>query len=325
MNRETIGASASVSAPRAEPLVEPSAEPRGPASRAAGAGTVAAFATYAMWGLFPLYWKRLEVLDPFVILCHRIVWAAAFTLILLGVRGRLGELVSFFRSRRRAATAFVSAVLISVNWGTYIWAVNSGHVTESALGYYINPLLSVLLGAIIFAERMDRWTIAAVSIAAVGVGVGSILLGSVPWISLVLATSFALYGAVKKKAALDPIMGLAAETLAASPFALAFLLYRHGRGLAVFGGFDGVATVMLVLAGIVTAVPLLTFAFATNRITLQRMGFIQYVSPTGQLALGLFVYGEKLHAALKISFAAVIAAVAIYALTRGRAAASATR
>ncbi|MGO8694983.1 MAG: EamA family transporter RarD [Rectinemataceae bacterium] len=287
--------------------------------RGSSAGTAAAFVTYAMWGLFPLYWKRLEVLDSFQILCHRIVWAAAFTLLLLGAQGRLGELVRFFRNGRRAATAFVGAVLISVNWGTYIWAVNSGHVTESSLGYFINPLLSVVLGAIAFKEHMDRWTVAAVAIAAAGVGYASIMLGSVPWISLVLATSFALYGAVKKKAALDPIMGLAAETIAASPFALAFLVFRHARGLAVFGGSDGVATAMLVLAGIVTAVPLITFAFATNRITLQRMGFIQYVSPAGQLALGLFVYGERLNGALRIAFAAVIVAVLIYASTRGRA------
>ncbi|HTX71259.1 MAG TPA: EamA family transporter RarD [Rectinemataceae bacterium] len=290
------------------------------ASRAAAlrAGTVAAFVTYAMWGLFPLYWKRLAAIDPFVILCHRIVWAALFSLILLAVQGRLATLFTLFKDRKRAITALASAILITINWGTYIWAVNAGHVTESSLGYYINPLLSVLLGALIFREKLDGWTSAAVLIAAGGIGAASVMLGGLPWISLVLASSFALYGAVKKKAALDPITGLAAETVIATPFAIAYLALQHRHGVAIFGAGDHLATALLVLAGVVTAVPLITFAFAANRIPLQRMGFIQYVSPTGQLALGLFVYAERMTEPLRVAFATVIAAVVLYAATRNR-------
>jgi chloramphenicol-sensitive protein RarD len=165
---------------------------------------------------------------------------------------------------------------------------------------------------------MDRWTSWAVGIAATGVAVASIIMGALPWISLALATSFGLYGLVKKKAGLEPLAGLAAETLIASPFALAFLLARGAAGAGSFGGPDTVATVMLLLAGIVTAVPLLFFAAAANRITLTRMGFIQYVSPTLQFGLGVFAFGEGVSPPMIAAFVAVIGAVALYAFTRGR-------
>jgi chloramphenicol-sensitive protein RarD len=287
-------------------------------SRDQSIGTLAAFGAYSLWGLFPLYWKRLSGVESLQILSHRIVWAFAFTLIALAFTRSFGSLAAVFRDRRRLGYAVLASILITLNWGIYIWAVNSGHVTESSLGYYINPLVSVALGAIFFRDKLDRWTAWAVGIAALGVAVASVMMGSPPWISLALALSFGLYGLVKKKAGYPPLAGLAAETLFASPFALAFLLYRHGTGAGAFGGPDGVATFMLALAGAVTAIPLLLFAAAANRITLTRMGFIQYVSPTLQLGLGLFVYRESLKAPMAVAFATVIGAVALYALTRGR-------
>jgi chloramphenicol-sensitive protein RarD len=288
-------------------------------SRDVRVGTFAAFGAYLMWGLFPVYWKRLSGVESMQILGHRIVWAAAFTLAALVATRRLSSLASLFRDRRRVLYAACAAVLITVNWGTYIWAVNSGHVTESSLGYYINPLVSVALGAIFFREKLDKWTVLAISVAGAGVAVASILMGSLPWISLALATSFGFYGLVKKKAGLDPLAGLAAETLFVSPLALAFLAFRHAAGAGSFGGPDMVANAMLFLAGIVTAVPLLCFAAAANRISLTRMGFVQYVSPTLQFALGVLVYGEVVRPPMAVAFATVIGAVALYALTRGRA------
>jgi chloramphenicol-sensitive protein RarD len=285
-------------------------------------GTLAAFLAYTLWGLFPLYWKRLSGVESLQILCHRIVWAAAFTVAALLVTRRMGSLLALFKDRRRALYAAGAAVLITVNWGLYIWAVNSDHVTEASLGYYINPLVSVALGALFFRDKLDRWTAIAVAIAAAGVAAASIMMGSLPWISLVLAGSFGFYGLVKKKAGLEPLAGLAAETLFASPFALAFLIARHSAGAGSFGGPDLVANFMLFFAGIVTAIPLLSFAAAANRITLTRMGFIQYVSPTMQLALGLFAFGEKVTAPMVVAFATVIGAVSLYALTRPRAAAA---
>jgi chloramphenicol-sensitive protein RarD len=282
-------------------------------------GTLAAFAAYGMWGLFPLYWKSLVKVEALQILGHRIVWAAAFVLILLAFGRKLGSFFGLFKDRRRVLYVAAASVLITANWGIYIWAVNSGHVTESSLGYYINPLVSVALGAIFFRDRLDRFTVAAVAIAAAGVAAASFMMGTVPWVSLALALTFGLYGLVKKKAGLEPLAGLAAETVFATPLALAFLLSRHLAGAGSFGGPDPKATVLLALAGIVTAVPLICFAAAANRITLTRMGFIQYVSPTSQLLLGVLVFGERLGAPMLVAFATVIGAVALYALSRGRA------
>jgi chloramphenicol-sensitive protein RarD len=285
---------------------------------AARAGTLAAFAAYGLWGLFPIYWKVLGSVESLQILCHRVVWAAALTIAALALTRRLGSLAALFKDRRRAPFAIAAAFLITVNWGLYIWAVNSSHVAEASLGYYINPLVSVALGAAFFRDRLDGWTIAAVSVAAAGVVAATVLMGSLPWISLTLALSFGLYGLVKKKAGLEPLVGLAAETLIASPFALAFLAARHAAGAGAFGGPDVLSTVLLVLAGPVTAVPLLCFAAAANRITLTRMGFIQYVSPTIQLALGVLAYGERVSPAMAVAFVTVVAAGTMYVLTRAR-------
>ncbi len=281
-------------------------------------GTLAAFATYGMWGLFPLYWKRLEAIDPFQVLSHRIVWAALFTVILLAFRGGFSGLLSLLANRKRLAVAFVAALLVTTNWGVYIWAVDNGHIAQSALGYYINPLVSVALGALFLREKLDRFTMAAIGLAAAGVIAATIILGSPPWISLILAFTFGFYGLVKKQAGLDPMTGLAAETLTVTPIAVAYLLWNHAAGAGAFGGSDVWANVLLVVAGPVTAIPLITFAFAANRITLQRLGFIQYVSPSMQLILGLFVYREELTPALIVAFVAVIGAVLIYAGSRGR-------
>ncbi len=269
-----------------------------------------------MWGLFPLYWKRLAGIDPLQILAHRIVWAAVFTLGILAMAGRLKGLVVVIRNGRRAAALAASAVLVTMNWGIYIWAVNNGHVTESSLGYYINPLLSVALGTLFLGERLDLWTRWAVGFASLGVAVASVMLGGPPWISLSLAASFALYGYVKKRVGLDPMTGLAAETLFLAPVALAYLVVEHVSGRGSFGAGDHVATFMLAFSGVVTAVPLLCFASAANKITLTRMGFIQFISPSCQLALSLFLYHERLTLPLAVAFSTVIIAVALYAATR---------
>lgn len=288
----------------------------GGARREEFVGTLAAFATYSIWGLFPLYWKRLSGVEALQVLAHRIVWAALFTLLLLALRRELPALLRLLLDARRLLVAVAAATLITVNWGIYIWAVNEGHVAESSLGYYINPLLSVALGAVFLRERLDAWTRVAVGVAAAGVLGASILLGSPPWISLSLAVTFAVYGLLKKKAGFEPIIGLAAETLAATPLALGWLLWRHLEGAGALGGPDAGTSLLLALAGPVTAVPLLTFAFATNRITLQRLGFIQYISPSSQLLLAVLVYRERVPPALALAFGTVIVAVLVYALTR---------
>jgi len=288
-------------------------------------GTIAAFAAYGMWGLFPLYWKALSAVDPVQILCHRIVWAAGFTLLLLSLKkGGMASLWAVFKNARRAFVVALCSILITANWGIYIWAVNTGRVSDSSLGYYINPIISVALGAVFLGEKLDRYTVAAISIAAAGIAYAAIALGSVPWVSLSLALTFALYGLLKKMAGLDPLTGLAAETLVAAPFALAWLVAVHVSGDGSFGvpanGGGALVTLMLFAAGAITAIPLFAFAYAANRISLQRMGFIQYLSPSCQLALGVFVYGERPSAARLVAFAGVALAVIVYAASRGYAA-----
>jgi len=280
-------------------------------------GTLAALAAYGMWGLLPVYWKLLSSVEPLQILAHRIVWALLFALVLLAATRKLPGLASLLRDWKRARYALAASLLVTLNWGTYIWAVNSGHVVESSLGYYINPLVSVALGAIFFRERLDKPTIAALCVASAGVVAATVISGQLPWISLVLAFSFGFYGLVKKKAGLPPLVGLAAETLFVSPLALVFLVSRGAVGAGAFASGRPALSVLLAFAGVVTALPLLSFAAAANRITLTRLGFIQYLSPSIQLLLGLLAFGESVKLPMIVAFASVLVAVAIYVFPRG--------
>jgi len=295
-----------------------------PDSRSDGAsslrlGTLSAFAAYVLWGLLPVYWKQLKSVDPVQILCHRIVWSAVFAIVVLAATRRLGMLAAVFKDGRRRLYVAASGTIITANWGIYIWAVNTGHVTESSLGYFINPLVAVAFGALFFRERLDRWTSWSVALATLGVIAATVMLGTPPWISLALATTFALYGAVKKGAGLDPVAALAAETIVVLPLAIAYLAVMHATGRGALGGADLKVNVMLVLAGVATAVPMIAFAAAAIRIPMQLIGFIQYVSPALQLALGLAVFGERLTAPIAVALATAIAAGLMYALTRRRA------
>lgn len=279
-------------------------------------GLFAAIGAYGLWGIFPLYWKLLSSVLPLQILAHRILWAAVFCLMLLLARKEMSSLGVALKDPRKRVLVGAAGLLVTVNWGMYIYAVNSGHVLETALGYYINPLLSVALGAMLFREHIDRWTRIAVGIALVGIVAAGILYGRVPWISLILAITFALYGAVKKGLGLAPITSLALETFSVAPLAFAFLAVMHAQGAGSFGNAGLRVTALLALSGVVTAVPLLLFGVAATSISLQLIGFIQYLTPTSQLLLGLFLYKEKPNAAVVAAFVAVLVAVVIFAVTR---------
>ena len=279
-------------------------------------GLFAAIGAYGLWGIFPLYWKLLSSVNPLQILAHRILWAAVFCLMLLLARKEMSSLGVALKDPRKRVLVGAAGLLVTVNWGMYIYAVNSGHVLETALGYYINPLLSVALGAMLFREHIDRWTRIAVGIALVGIVAAGILYGQVPWISLMLAITFALYGAVKKGLGLAPITSLALETFSVAPLAFAFLAVMHAQGAGSFGNAGLRVTALLALSGVVTAVPLLLFGVAAISISLQLIGFIQYLTPTSQLLLGLFLYKEKPNAAIIAAFVAVLVAVVIFAVTR---------
>ena len=276
------------------------------------AGTAAALGAYGMWGLFPVYWKLLSHMHSLQILAHRIVWAMLFCFLLLAATGKLGHSRAAIKSRRVVPVILASALLVTFNWGLCIYGVTSGRVLETALGYYINPLMSVLLGALLFHERIDRSTMATLTLAVTGSGGAFVFYGRIPWLPLGLAVSFALYGAVKKGLNLPPVESLFLETAAATPFALVYLVIVQQQGHGAFLNSYGLTMALLAFEGVITAIPLLLFGMAAVSIKLQTIGFIQYLTPSCQLLLGILAYHEIPDRALLAAFAGVIASVVVY-------------
>lgn len=276
------------------------------------AGVWYAIGAYLCWGLFPLYWKPLESVPPLQILCHRIVWSAVFVLVLLVAKRHWAWLGPLLRQPRKLGLFAVSSTLLSLNWLLYIWAVNSGHIVESSLGYFINPLVNVLLGRLVLGERLTGLQTVAVGLAAFGVGWMTLQLGVFPWVALGLAVSFGLYGLMRKQAPLPSLEGLALETFLLAPFALALLLGFQFVGSGRFGHLGATPDAMLVGAGVVTALPLLLFANGARRLKLATLGLIQYLSPTLQLLLGVALYREPFDGAHAIGFGFIWAGLAIY-------------
>ncbi len=286
------------------------------------AGIALGVAAYALWGSLPLFWKRLAAVDSIEILCNRIVWACVFTLLALVVLRKASFLREIVGSPKRLGAAALSGALITVNWGIYIWAVNSGNIVEASMGYYLNPLVCAAFGMLFFRERADRFQIAAFSVAAVGVVVMIASYGRPPWIALSLGVTFALYGLVKKKAGLDALAGLFTETALVAPLAIAWLVKVNSGGAGALGNADAGTLGLLMLAGPVTAIPLFLYSAAALRVPLTTIGFLQYISPSISLVLSLTVFGEKLDAYRIVSFAFVLAALVIFSI--GRIAASRT-
>lgn len=259
-------------------------------------GALAGLLCYVLWGLFPLYWKLLGEVDPFEIIAHRIIWCFVTTVIVCAL-AKL-DFVSLLRQPRAWRFLAPAAVLITLNWSIYIYAVDIGHVVETAIGYYINPLVSILLGIVFFRERLTRLQLAAVLLCAFGVAFFTVNYGQFPWIAVCLAFSFGLYGAVKKRGGYPATPALAFEsTVMVVPAIVFAIVLAHVTGQHAFAAnlddFHGwYLTALLVIGGPVTALPLVLFAKAANSIPLSLLGFIQYVSPTIALAVGVFVLGE---------------------------------
>jgi chloramphenicol-sensitive protein RarD len=254
-------------------------------------GMLYAIGAYLMWGLFPLYWKQLEAIPALQLIGHRIAWSFVLLMLVILVTRQQGVL----RAALNAATLriyLVAAVLISVNWFTYVWAVTQGFVVEASLGYYINPLFSVLLGLIVFRERLRPIQWLPIGLAALGVTYLTLTFGSLPWIALVLAVTFGLYGLVKKTAPLGSLFGLTLETGLLFVPAVGYLVFSEviGKGAFLHSGVK--ADWMMVGGGLVTAVPLLLFASAAPRVPLSTIGVLQYINPTLQFLLGVLVYHE---------------------------------
>lgn len=269
-------------------------------------------AAYTIWGVFPLYFPLLEPSGAGEILAHRMVWSAVtMALLVLGLR-RWRQLREILRSRRTTALLVVAAITITANWGTYIYGVNNGRVVEASLGYFINPLVTVLMGVLILGERLRRLQWVALGIGLVAVLVIAVDYGRPPWVALVLAFSFGTYGLAKKSAGIGAVESLAAETALIAPFALAYLAWLGLAGQAHFSDQGASHVALLMSTGIVTAVPLLCFGAAATRIPMTTLGLLQYLAPILQFALGVTVLGEHMPAARWAGFALVWVALALF-------------
>ncbi|MEI8092674.1 MAG: EamA family transporter RarD [Spirochaetales bacterium] len=279
-------------------------------------GLLQGFFAYVLWGLLPLYWKALSAFSAEVILAHRILWALVLTAGLVLALRQEKESLSVFKSPRKLVAMVGAAALISVNWWLYIWAVGHGFLVESALGYFINPLVSVVLGIVFLREKLSGWQTAAFALAAAGVLVMGWGIGHVPWIALGLAFSFGFYGLLKKQAPVPSLVSLQLETLFSSPLVLIFLLPAAG----FWGNAQPEAwqIALLVIAGPVTVLPLWLFGSAARKITLAQIGFLQYVSPTLNLVIGVFVFQEHFDANKAVAFALIWCALVLFSVGEWR-------
>ncbi len=280
-----------------------------PASRL---GFLAAVGAYVLWGLFPLYWPLLEPAAPVEILAHRIVWSLVTMLVVLVVWRRSGQLRALLRDRRRALLISTAAVVVSVNWGAYIWGVNNGRVVETSLGYFINPLVTVLMGVLVLGERLRRLQWIALGVAGLAVVVLTIDYGRLPWIALLLAFSFGTYGLAKKQAGVDAVESLAVETLYLGPVAAAYVAWLAWQGQASFGHHGAGHAWLFTTTGIVTVIPLLCFGAAAIRVSMVTIGLLQYIAPILQFALGVLWFHEEMPASRWIGFVLVWIALVLF-------------
>ncbi|SFB73491.1 EamA family transporter RarD [Massilia yuzhufengensis] len=276
-------------------------------------GILSAALAFLCWGLFPIYFHALGEVPPMQILAHRVLWSLAFLLVVLAVR-RQWNWLALVRQPRVFWSFVASAFLLSANWLVYIWAVNNGHVIEASLGYFINPLVNIMFGYLLLKERMRPAQWAAIGIAALGVGWLTWQSGSVPWIALFLAASFGGYGLLRKTAALGALEGLSFETMVLFPFAAGYIGWLTLQGANVFVTSPSDTTrLLLVAAGPITAIPLLLFATGARKIPLSILGLLQYLSPTIQFALGVWLFHEAFSSDRMVGFLMIWAALALFA------------
>ncbi|WP_420805573.1 EamA family transporter RarD [Pontibacillus yanchengensis] len=274
---------------------------------------------YTLWGVLPLYWKQVQKVPAGEILAHRIVWSFLFMMAIVFItkngRALFQEAIQLIGQKKRLIGITLASITISINWLTYIWAVNANHVVEVSLGYYINPLVSILLGMIILKERLTPWQVVSFLLATIGVLNLIIHFHQVPWIALLLALSFGAYGLLKKQIQLSSMFGLTIETFMITPIAILYLTQSNLAGTGSFT-ISPLVTLLLVGAGVATAIPLLFFASGARRIPLSMVGFLQYVAPTLMLLLGVFLYNEPFTETHFISFAFIWIALFLYSLSR---------
>jgi len=265
---------------------------------------------YGMWGMFPAFFPLLKPAQPLEILSHRFLWTFVFMGIVLALTRSLKKLKTLTAKEWLLVT--VAAVVISVNWGVYVYAVNNDHVADAALGYFINPLVSVMLGVVVLKESLRRLQIVSVGLAVIAVLIMTLMLGNPPWISLLLAFSFGIYGLVKKQVTLSPQISLMAETMVLAPVGLAYVIWLQTQGSNTFVQDGPSHAVLLMLAGVVTALPLLCFARAAHEMTLTSLGMIQYITPMLQIVWAVFVTHEFIETGRWVGFGIIWVALAIF-------------
>ncbi len=278
-------------------------------------GLLAVTLAFVIWGLFPLYWHLLKAVPSLQIIAHRIVWSAVLLVGWLVVRGGWGWLQEIVARPRSFWLLGLSSALIAANWGLYIWAVNAGHVVETSLGYFINPLLSVLLGVAVLGERLGRLQWLAVALAAAGVAWLTWQTGRPPWIAIGLSITFGLYGLIRKLVVVDAVAGLGVESLFMVLPALAFVLWSEsGHGGGFISGWGWGTDALLILAGAVSAIPLIAFAYGVRRVPLSVVGLLQYIAPTLQFLVGVLVFREAFGSSQLLGFGLIWAGLAVFAI-----------
>jgi len=282
------------------------------AAAAARSGALAATLGYFLWGLAPLYWKQLGDIDALELIAHRHVWSLAFLLLLLGTQGGFRQVLGAFRSGRSIAVNLLSAILLTINWLVYVWGVGIGEVVECSLGYFLVPLVNVAVGRFVLHEHLRRAQWVAIALAGMGVVTMILQLGRPPWIALTLAGTWGAYSLMRKQSSLGSLGGLTVETLLLVPFAAGFLLWLNQTGAGALGRVDLQSHVLVLSTGVITALPLLLFAYGARRIRMSTLGLLQYLAPTVQLIIGVWVYHEPFPLSRVLGFALIWAGLALY-------------
>ena len=279
-------------------------------------------AAYVLWGILPVYWKALELVSPFEILSSRFMWSCVFVFLLIIFQKKwplfTKEVKQVFSNVKTGAAMAAAGITISFNWGTFIWAVNNGHIVETSMGYYINPLVSILFAVVFLRERLDKMQLAAITCAFIGVASMVYSFGKIPWVSLTLAFTFALYGLLKKILPVSALTSIMLETLLITPLALVYEYSLWQQGVSFYESGNLQVIMMLTGAGVVTAIPLLLFTAGARLLPLKIIGFLQYISPTLTLLIGVFVYNEAFTASHLLAFGWIWAALLLFIVSQLR-------
>lgn len=279
-------------------------------------------AAYVLWGILPVYWKALELVSPFEILSSRFMWSCVFVFLLIIFQKKwplfAKEVKLVFSNVKTGAAMVAAGITISFNWGTFIWAVNNGHIVETSMGYYINPLVSILFAVVFLRERLDKMQLAAITCAFIGVASMVYSFGKIPWVSLTLAFTFALYGLLKKFLPVSALTSIMLETLLITPLALVYEYSLWQQGVSFYASGNLQVIMMLTGAGVVTAIPLLLFTAGARLLPLKIIGFLQYISPTLTLLIGVFVYNEVFTASHLLAFGWIWAALLLFIVSQLR-------